>query len=228
MGNFNLIPAEYLLRRERRGVLRRAGYLLALVLVLYAIAWVVFTTLATAAQDELSKLQVEQSIGSEEQVKLTNLVAERDLLSNRLDLLQTLRSGLTAQELVLSVESALPADRIWFTDWRLVRAGVVTAEQPNPQPISYFIQADSPTAVDEWRMLTHMSVRGQANDHSALSEFSRKLLALEHVEDVKLQRTALAAPGTTGNRQRLVNFDLKIVIKSDGSDTASGVSGGAS
>lgn len=224
MGNFNLIPAEYLLRRERRGVLRRAGFLLAIVLVLYAIAWGVFTALAAAAQDELSKLQVEQSIGGEEQVKLTNLVAERNMLSNRLELLQTLRSGLTAQELVLSVESALPADQIWFTDWRLVRAGVVTAEQPNPQPVSYFIQADNPTAVDQWQMLTHMSVRGQANDHSALSEFSRALLALEHVEDVKLQRTALAAPGTGGSQARLVNFDLKIVIKSDSTDSLDGAS----
>lgn len=218
MREFNLIPASYLSRRERVAFLRNMGILYASVIVCFALVWGALKGFTIAGQDELAELQRQQNVSSVERAELTALAAEHSELERKWQLLQSLRSGLSAEALVLSVEGALPVDQVWFTDWRFRREGIVTPEQSTPRPPSYFVQADSSEDLASWQMQTQMTVRGQARDHSALSIFSRSLLALPHVHEVKLQRTALAARQNDG--PRLVNFELIIVIKSNAPDAS--------
>lgn len=211
MRDFNLIPASYLSRRERLLLLRRMGGLLAVVLVSFCVAWSTLRGLTVAGQDELAALQQQQNVSSAERAELAQLDAQRLQLDRKWQLLQRLRSGLSAEQLVLSIEGALPSDQVWFTDWRFRREGVVTPEQPIPRAPSYFVQADADKEFADWQIQTQMTVRGKARDHGALSTFSRSLLALPHIHDVKLQRSALAV--ARSGESRLVNFELIIVIK---------------
>ncbi len=217
MRDFNLIPASYLARRDRLLLLRRMGTLFAVVLVSVGFVWGAFKGLTISGQDELAELQRQQNISASERAELTELVQQRAQLDRKWQLLQGLRSGLSAEQLVLSVEGALPRDQIWFTDWRFRREGVVTADQVTPRPASYFVLSDGAQDVSDWQVQTQMTVRGKARDHGALSTFSRSLLTLPHIHDVKLKRTALAA--ARGNAARLVNFELIIVIKTDALDS---------
>ena len=225
MRDFNLIPASYLSRRERLLLLRRTGLLLAVVLIGFGVVWGSLKGLTIAGQDELAELQRQQNISSGERAELTQLVALRSQLDRKWQLLQSLRSGLSAEELVLSVEGALPSDQIWFTDWRFRREGVVTSDQPTPRAPSYFVQADDNRELVDWQIQTQMTVRGKARDHGALSTFSRSLLALPHIHEVKLQRTALAL--ARGSEPRLVNFELVIIIKTDAAASSEAAVAGA-
>lgn len=218
MHEFNLIPASYLARRERLLLLRRMGTLFILVFLCFGVVYGTLKALTIAGQDDLASLQSQQNISAGERAELTQLMAEREVLDRKWKLLQSLRSGLSAQELVLSVEQALPRDQIWFTDWRFRREGVVTNDQPTPQAPSYFVQQDSAGDRADWQIQTQMTVRGKARDHAAISTFSRSLLALSHIHEVNLQRTSLAAQ--RGNEPRLVNFELVIVIKTAAVDNA--------
>ncbi len=199
-------------------MLKRAAVVLGVLLGLYLTSLIALHYLTDKANRVLVAAQGQQAIRGTERTTLTQLIDQRDRLRERQELLQSLRGGMSAQQIVLSVEGAVPADAIWFTDWQFVRQGIVTSEQSTPQPASLFFQNQSAQAGSDWRIRSQMKVRGQARDHAALSEFSRSLLELPHVYDVKLQRTALAT--RQGDTERLVNFDLSILIENHASPIA--------
>ena len=60
-----------------------------------------------------------------------------------------------------------------------------------------------------------MSIRGQAQDHQALSGFVRALFEQDLIKDVSVQRTSRTELGT----RRVVDFDITVVLNSSSTES---------
>ena len=69
---------------------------------------------------------------------------------------------------------------------------------------------NDPLAAPDLTVETHMTIRGQAIDHQALSKFVRALFEEPAINDVNVQRTSL----TNYANGRVVEFDITVVLNS--------------
>ncbi len=215
--SFDLIPDSYR-ARQQSGKRLRAFSACALFIGLCCVgAWGYLSWMTSSLNSDIAELERKQTLSRQQQSQLASLNDELANLQQRWHLLEGLRSGMPAAMVMTSVENALPADEVWFTEWRFLRAGIVTDKQPDPQPPSYFIRLDSAEPIDEWRALTHMRISGQARDHAALSDFARALLSQPGVADVAVQRTSTKQARL--DEPRLINFELAVHIRAEVGNT---------
>ena len=166
-----------------------------------------------AVKVEVADLQAKQEISSQQHSTIALLLANKKELEQQWLLLESLRAGMPAKQLMESVQLAMREGEVWFVDWRLRRAGIVTQKATTTDKPGYFIVVKKNQGSEDWRAMTHMTVRGQARDHAKLSEFAQRLLEQSEIEDVLVQRTAQAY-GRDHNAAA-VDFDLAIVLNSD-------------
>jgi hypothetical protein len=158
-------------------------------------------------------LQKKQAVSSQQRNTIAQLLAQKQQLDQQWLLLESLRAGMPAKKLMESVQLALREGEVWFIDWRLRRAGIVTQKATTVDNPGYFIIVKKSSGSEDWRSMTHMTIRGQARDHATLSEFAQRLLEQSDIEDVLVQRTSQAFGR---DRQAVaVDFDLAIVLNSD-------------
>ena len=96
---------------------------------------------------------------------------------------------------------------------RFRRAGAVVEEQPKTVATGYFIvvpAGEGRPAEETWKIETHMAIRGQAQDYSALSNFVRGLLDQPEIHSVRVLESTLL-PGATS---AVVQFRLAVVVNS--------------
>ena len=212
MAEFDLIPGDY-----RSGLVRRRW----LQLFLAALAsMVVLSGGAAAALDyaareviaEIDMLQAEQQSNREVAQKLGNLRKQKAQFFYQLSLLDGLRGGTPAERMFVAIDRALTDDTVWFQHWDFKRAG--SSVKPSETPATntgYFIvvpKSNETKAQQVWRIETHMTIKGRAGDHAALSKFVANLFSQPEIYDVKVLRTS-----TYRNAQlRAVDFDLAIVV----------------
>ena len=94
-----------------------------------------------------------------------------------------------------------------------LRAGVIVDGQQRGVETGYFVivaDSDDPLAAPDLTVETHMTIRGQAVDHQALSRFVRSLFEEPAINDVNVQRTSL----TNYANGRVVEFDITVVLNS--------------
>lgn len=213
MADFNLIPASYEARMARLAMTRLLAMVSAVVLIAGVLAYLSLARWAETLSDEVAQLQAKQAVSAQQRNTITQLLASKKELDQQWYLLESLRSGMPAKQLMESVQAALRENEVWFDEWRLRRAGIVTQPEPAANQPGYFIVVRKSGNSDDWRSLTHMTVSGQALDHSRLSEFAQRLLEDPDIEDVRVQRTAQSF-----DRDRnpvAVKFDLAIVLSSE-------------
>ena len=109
-------------------------------------------------------------------------------------------------DLVGAIESARTNDDVRFESWHFRRAGILTEDEPEARPPSYFVVADRPEDFPKsWESMTHMTIHGEAKDHSALSLFVQRLFAQPNIDDVRIQRSSQTLTG--------VAFHLAVVVR---------------
>jgi hypothetical protein len=133
-------------------------------------------------------------------------------LESQLALLRELRSGAAAREMFLTLDRVLINGEVWFLDWEFQRAGSMVKQNEKEQAVNtgYFIivQSNEDTGTSEaWKIETHMNIRGQAKDHSALSRFVRRLFEQPEIKDVRILNT------TRARGREMVEFRLAIIVK---------------
>ena len=214
MSSIDLIPAEFRERRIRTRRLRGAALSGAVVIatVLAASGWL--RSAAARVQSETATAQTRLSLTAQQREQLQKLDDQLGNLREEWTLLQGLRSGAAAEELFVIIDRALPDEQVWFDDWQFRRAGVLVTEAPRTVNTGYFIVVQ-PQPDDEdqaaWRVMTHMSINGQARDHAALSRFVRGLFAQPQIHDVKLNSTRIREYESG----KVVEFDVAVVLHSD-------------
>jgi len=212
MAEFDLIPSDY-----RSGLLRRR-WLKAFLAMLAAMA--VLTGVASAALDyaaqevasEIDRLQAEQQSNRQVAEQLGTLRKQKSQFSYQLSLLDGLRGGTPAERMFVAIDRALTDDAVWFQSWDFKRAG--SSVKPTETPTAntgYFIvvpKASGATSEQVWRIETHMTIKGRAGDHAALSAFIANLFAQPEIFDVKVLRTSMHRSA----KMQAVDFDLAIVV----------------
>ena len=214
MTDFNLIPNEYLVRRRRNDVVRVYGFLLVGLLALNGVAFGYYAHQESKTVGEVQALQTKQAATAEQRNQLSVLDARRKDYENELRLLAGLRSGGAAKTMFTTIDRALPDKDVWFLDWQFRRAGVLVTSSQETVNTGYFIVVPDQGAAREdqpWRVQTHMTIKGHAKDHVALSTFVRNLFAQPEIEDVRVRRTTLKS----GQSSKNVEFDLAIVLNTE-------------
>ena len=130
----------------------------------------------------------------------------------RWSLLRGLRAGAAVDEIFTLIDRAIVAGDLWFLDWSFRRAGVIVDGQQRGVETGYFVivAENNPGSAPDLTVETHMTIRGQAVDHQALSNFVRALFEEPAIKDVNVQRTSL----TNYANGRVVEFDVTVVLNS--------------
>lgn len=192
-------------------VKRMAAVMLSLVLAAVAV-FAVFNRLDAGVDHEIATLQQQQAITTQQREALTHLHETRDSLGQQLTLLNGLRSGASASTMFITIDRSLTGGEVWFQDWQFQRAGSTVAEPVEPASNGYFIimSNNSDNTTEAWKIETHMTIRGQARDHSALSRFVRRLYEQPEIQDIRILNTSLAS-----NRE-FVDFNLAVTVNANG------------
>ncbi|MDH3589674.1 MAG: hypothetical protein OEQ74_09740 [Gammaproteobacteria bacterium] len=218
MIDFDLVPRDYRLRLAFRRWLRRLGTIAGAT---------VFITAATGAglayannnlNRQIQQLQTQHAMTTQQRTQLETLDSRIQELGRQWQLLNTLRSGAPAEQIFLTIDAALDNTAVWFQEWAFTRAGTTGDGRPATVNTGYFIVVPSGEDAEKapaWQIETHIRIKGQAQDHAALSGFVRSLFERGEVRDVRVQHTALRRYATAS----VVDFELAILL--DGEDSES-------
>ena len=215
MADIDLIPQDYRTRLWLHSRAKRTAMVMVSMVVIAASAFAALNYLASRVNQQISVLQQQQAISTQQRDVLTGLNEEKTTLDYQLSLLGGLRSGASAPTMFVAIDRAMTEGDVWFQDWEFRRAGSVMKEKPETVSNGYFIilPASNDDTAEIWKIETHMTIRGQVRDHSALSGFVRRLFAQPEIEDIRILNTAMS-----GDRE-FVNFNLAVTVNSNGASS---------
>lgn len=214
MTEIDLIPSDYRVRQWQTRYLKVFGLAVLALAGAHAAAFGGLAREVALTKTQIVELQSKQLITSQQRSDLEALGAKKTEFGRQLELLNGLRSGGAAEQMFVTVERALASDDIWFVDWRFQRSGVVVDDEQAAVNTGYFIVVPArPDGGEQkpWQVRTHMTIRGQSRDHSALSAFVKGLFAQSEIEDVHVGRTSRSRIASVS----VVDFDLAIVMNTD-------------
>lgn len=211
MAELDLIPTDYRELLRLRAWLLRIGVLAALGLMLLLVSRGALALGIRGEEREVARLRAEEALAIDRRGKLERLSATGERLQGRLDLLSSLRGGVAARDMFVAVDRALDG-RTWLLDWRFRRAGEWVDKPDEAVSTGYFLVVPQSGEQEEraWRLETHMEMKGQAFDHSALARFTRSLLEQPEVEDVRVLNTRMRSY----TESDVVDFELAVVVRS--------------
>jgi Fimbrial assembly protein (PilN) len=210
MHELDLIPASYKERLKIKRWCQQFGLAFVSVLVVVFGLRFAITNQTMALNSRIEVLQKDKQTSIEQQQRYNELVANEVKLRKQLEILNGLRGGPSAKQILLAVDRVMRND-VWFTQWSFIRAGQITQVQPATVQTGYFIiipqEATKPTQ-QAWKLDTHMEISGQALDHSSLSEFISNLIKQPEITDVKVINTSLRSYTSS----QVVEFKLVVII----------------
>jgi hypothetical protein len=212
MAEFDLIPGDYRSGLARRRWLQIFLAALAAMVVLTGGAAAAMDYAAREVDSEIDRLQAEQQSNREVAEKLGNLRKQKEQFFYQLSLLDGLRGGTPADRMFVAIDRALIDDTVWFQSWDFKRAGSsVKPTETQGTNTGYFIvvpKSNEAKPQQVWRIETHMTIKGRAGDHAALSKFIANLFGQPEIYDVKVLRTSMYRTA----QMHAVDFDLAIVV----------------
>lgn len=214
MTEIDLIPSDYRVRQWQTRYLKLFALVMIVVAGAHVVVYAGLVREVALARTQIAELQSKQLITSQQRSDLEALSTKRTEFLRQLELLNGLRSGGAAEQMFVTVERALTSEDIWFVDWRFQRSGVVVDDEQAAVNTGYFIVVPAQTDGGEqkpWQVRTHMTIRGQSRDHSALSAFVKGLFAQPEIEDVHVGRTSRSRVASVN----VVDFDLAVVMNTD-------------
>lgn len=217
MHELDLIPASY---RERLKIKRWCRqFMIAFVSVLVLLFGLKFAIISKTSvlTSRIEILQKEKQTSIEQQQKYNELVSHEVKLRNQLEILNGLRGGPSAKQILLAVDRVMQND-VWFTQWSFIRAGQITQVQPATVQTGYFIiipqEANASPNQQAWKLDTHMEISGQALDHSSLSGFISNLIKQPEISDVKVINTSLRSYTSS----QVIEFKIVVIINNQFKD----------
>ncbi len=217
MYELDLIPASYKERLKiKRWCHQFALVLAGLLIVVFSLKFAILNK-TTVLNSKIAVLQRDKQTSIEQQQKYDALVSQETKLRNQLEILNGLRGGPSAKQILLAVDRVMQND-IWFTQWSFIRAGEITQVQPATVQTGYFIiipqETNASPNQQAWKLDTHMEISGQALDHSSLSGFISNLIKQPEINDVKVINTSLRSYTSS----QVVEFKLVVIINNQFKD----------
>jgi hypothetical protein len=217
MHELDLIPASYKERLKIKRWCQQFGFAFVSVLVIVFGLRIAITNQTMALNSRIEILQRDKQASIEQQQKYNELVAKEVKLRKQLEILNGLRGGPSAKQILLAVDRVMRND-VWFTQWSFIRAGQITQVQPATVQTGYFIiipqETNASPTEQAWKLDTHMEISGQALDHSSLSDFISDLIKQPEINDVKVINTSLRSYTSS----QIVEFKLVVIINNQFKD----------
>lgn len=214
MSDIDLIPESY--RRERwvKRRLKQFGVMYGAILICIVGAKVFLHLSINEQTLEVERLRNDKQSVLEQRLRLDELQGERSKLEKRLAVLEGLRGGPRSKQVFLGIDGALNG-KVWFVDWTFKRAGEFVERKSATVNTGYFIivpEDQTDTSARAWQMRTHMEIKAQALDHSALADFVQRLSRQKIIENVKVLDTR----SHRKNAISVVDFKLAVVVRGEG------------
>lgn len=214
MSDMDLIPQDYRHWLTKRAMLRNYGLVLVALLILTVAAYFAISHAAQNTNAELSKLKFASANFQRQRIQLDETNKMYAEYSSQWSMLRGLRAGAAVEDIFRIVDQSLPADDIWFVGWQFRRAGVVVDGVSRGVETGYFIITENNsggTQEENWQVETHMTIRGQARDHQALSSFVRSLFSQVDVKDVNVSKTSTV----NYEEGQVVEFNIAVILNSE-------------
>ena len=214
MTEIDLVPGDYRRLTWLRGRVRVAVTVILAAVFLSVALFAGLRVWSVSMDRQIATLQSKQAITNKQREALTQLNVHKSALQRKLELLTGLRGGAEAVQMFVTIDRAMQDDEVWFLDWNFQRAGTTVKNTPETTSNGYFIlipAEDGKRSNEAWKIDTHMTFRGQARDHSALSSFVRRLYRQQDIQDVRILDTTRKANGS------VVEFRLAVTVNSAGS-----------
>ncbi|GHA15278.1 PilN domain-containing protein [Oceanisphaera arctica] len=195
MHELDLIPPDY---RAGRLMIRRCFFgfaILAATILLLMLAVLLLSRHNDRQENRIFAMQQQQNDIRYQQNQLQELIKAKGSLQRELRFLEGLRSGVAVSDLFDAVDKALGDNPVWFQEWSFRRASSLVDKPPGTSTQGYFIlikaEDSSATRQEALKLDMNMTLRGQSDDHRALSHFLRQLSEQPQVAEVNLSRTSL-------------------------------------
>ncbi|MDH5631900.1 MAG: PilN domain-containing protein [Gammaproteobacteria bacterium] len=214
MASIDLIPVEYRQRLDRIKWLRLLGMSVSILALVEFAAHAGISYQISGLKRDIKDLQRKQAITAQQRTELNDLQQKRDDYQQQLDLLKGLRGGTEAAHMLVSVDKALQGNDVWFDQWEFQRSGEAVKENEKAVNTGYFVvipKQGNQASQEGWLINSHMTIRGQARDHAALSEFVRRLIDQQAISEVRIVRTEQRK----FRSMAVVDFDLAVVVGQD-------------
>jgi hypothetical protein len=211
MNEIDLFPDDLRKRLLFTRWFKLTGYSTLLLTIVSVIAFVVLREANAQIDEQIQHFQSQREITNANRQQLEQLNQQKSDLKQQLDLLSGLRSGASAEQMMLMIDRALPGPEVWLTNWKFRRAGTPVDERQQAVSTGYFIviAADNQNKQEEtWKIETNMSIQGQALDHVAMSKFVLNLTQQPEIENVRIVNSRQSKV----NQVKLVDFSLDIVV----------------
>jgi Tfp pilus assembly protein PilN len=218
MSEIDLFPDDLRRRLLFTRWFKLTGYAIILLTAVLVIAFVMLREANAQLDAQIQDFQSQREITDANHQQLKQLNQQKHDLKQQLDLLSGLRSGASAEQMFLMIDRALPGSDVWLTSWKFRRAGTPVNEDQRAVSTGYFIviPADNRNRQEEtWKIESRMTIQGQALDHSAMSRFVLNLTQQPEIENARIVNTRL----NKGNRVKLVDFSLEIVVSARQGDS---------
>ena len=212
MAEIDLIPSDY---RNRVVIYGWGRGLLVAVIVIIAFSVVTYVALDVAnrkLRENVALLQNRQQSIVLDRDALREISEKRDHYQRQWKLLKNLRDSTAAGKMFIIVDRAISDGDVWFLSWEFQRSGTFVEFQPESSREGYFIVLSDNKGNETgeaWQINTHMTIKGQASDHSALSKFVRRLYEQPEVKEVRILNTSLV------NTAKVVNFNMVVTVNSE-------------
>lgn len=211
MTDIDLIPSDYRMQRWFVRCAKRFGVVVTVILIVTGATYAGVRHATKRGNAEIAMLQGQQAISSLQRAELSRLSEKKNHYESQLELLKGLRSGAAAQSMFVTIDRSLTGNDVWFINWEFRRAGTVVVHEPETQNTDYFIMLPSGKGGkndEAWKIETHMSIKGRASDHSALSRFVSRLLSQPEIQNVHV----LSSSQRKYKDIRVVEFDLAVIV----------------
>ncbi len=207
----DLIPASYRERLKIKCWCQQFLAVFVLVIITIIIAKFFIASQTTTFKNRIDSLQQDKSLNLQQQhIYNASLTLEKNLQKN-LEILNGLRGGPPARQILLVIDRVMDGN-VWFTQWLFTRAGELIAVKPQTVQTGYFIIIPENIAGNNkkqaWKLNTHMDIKGQARDHTSLSNFVGALIKQPEIDDVKVIKTSLR----NYVDYKVVDFSLTVII----------------
>ena len=138
MSEIDLIPQSYRRKLAIGRFLKSFGVLYAGVLVTLVTAKCLLSFNIDAEASEIQRLEADKNSVLQKKAYVEQLEHEADRLTRRVQVLENLRGGPPVKDVFLAIDAALEG-RVWFLDWKFLRAGEFVELKPQAVDTGYFI-----------------------------------------------------------------------------------------
>jgi hypothetical protein len=212
MAEIDLIPRDY---RNRVFIFdwgKRLSVAMAVFMLLSISIYVVLNVSNRTLEKNVVILQHKQQTLANSKDALREIVEKKERYQRQWELLKNLRNSTAASKMFVIIDRAISAGDIWFLSWDFQRTSDIVELQPESEkPGNFIVLSDTAGKGkgEAWEIKTRMTVKGQANDHSALSRFVRQLYEQPEVQDVRILNTSLVKTAS------VVDFDMVVTVNSE-------------